>query len=73
LAEWAMDDDQRHSLSCPLGGVGVTELVWRERRRTQAATASCVRAPAVAQGRPPVAPLRTQNSGPTGSSSRHQS
>src|SRR4051794_23605274 len=48
-----------------------TACAWRSwcganRRRTPAAAAvrrSCARAAAVAQGRPPVAPLMTQNSG----------
>jgi len=58
-----------------------TAWAWRswcgaKRRRTPAAGAvrrSWARAAAVAQGRPPVVPLMTQNSGPEGSSRRRSS
>src|SRR4051794_24918201 len=73
VAQLTLDDDQRHAFVSHLDGVGVSELIGRERRRTPAlaeARRSSARAAAGDDGRPRVGPLITQNSGPTGSSTR---
>jgi hypothetical protein len=70
----ALDNDQRHAFARQLDGVCVPELVWCNRRRTPAAAAVArrsVRAAALDQWRPAVAPLMMQTSGPTGSSVRN--
>jgi hypothetical protein len=60
VAELALDDDQRHAFASELDGMRVPELVRRE-------------APTDAGREGGPAPLMTQNSGPTGSSTRSSS
>jgi len=68
-----LDDDEWYSFVGHLDGVGVAKLVRREASsdaRVPATRRSSARAAAGDHGRPRVGPLMTQNSGPTGSSTR---
>jgi len=76
VSELPLDDDQRHAFARNLDGVCVTQLVPCEAAPHAASRTTCrnsERAAAADHGRPRVGPLTTQNSGPTGSSTRASS
>jgi hypothetical protein len=73
VAELTLDDHERYAFMCEFDGMRVTQLVRGEVARTPADAAvsrNWARAAATDQRRPRVGPVITQNSGPTGSSSR---
>src|SRR3954454_375957 len=75
VPELALDDDQRHALAGHLDGMRVPQLVRREAPPYAglAGDAAQFRAAPAVHGRPRVGPVTTQNSGPTGSSTRTSS
>ena len=76
VAELPLDHIERHPFARHFDGMSVAKLMRRDsssdpgldRQATQLA-----RTPALVQGRPAVAPLMTQKSGPTGSPTRYTS
>jgi hypothetical protein len=76
VPELALDQRQRDPLMQQLNGVGMTQLMRINRRRTPASCAtvrSSRRAALADQARPRVGPSITHNSAPTGSSARSAS
>ena len=77
MAELALDDDQRARLRAPSprrgrGEAGAARSAGARRLRPRRVGAARGR-PRLPDGRPPVAPLMTQNSGPMGSATRSSS
>jgi hypothetical protein len=73
VPELALDYQQRDAFAGHLDRVRVSQWCGAKRRRTPAVAAvapSCARAALADHARPQVGPLRMQNSGPTGSSTR---
>jgi hypothetical protein len=73
MAELALDDDQRHALVGHFDGMGVAQLMRRKappHATPRGVLRRSARAAALDHGRHRVAPMMTQNSGPTGSSTR---
>jgi hypothetical protein len=73
VAELALDGDRRHALAGHLNGMRVAQLVRREASPHAGLAGGAAQLRTRGRGRPGpsrVAPLTTQNSGPTGSSTR---